>query len=266
MPPSISAFTGAVFAACLLVKLAHSQSFEDIGGGTSASVDNLAVQELLTQEVYSRIRNVTSLALRSELAEKSSFCILNIEEDWNNAFNFTQNLSFVSSCVVKTRGDVPQRLCTAAEIRFYFSNTFMKSGSSSYLNPNRNCNLTSWEPGCEPGWACSTGSNQNLDLRNSQDIPARITDCQPCCEGFFCPHGITCMIPCPLGSYCPLATLNKTTGVCEPYSYQLPPGHPNHTCGGANIWADVRRSSEVFCSAGSYCPSNTEKIPCGSGY
>nr|GMC48448.1 ABC transporter G family member 24-like [Ipomoea batatas] len=265
MPPSISAFTGAVFAACLLVKLAHSQSFEDIGGGTSASVDNLAVQELLTQEVYSRIRNVTSLALRSELAEKSSFCILNIEEDWNNAFNFTQNLSFVSSCVVKTRGDVPQRLCTAAEIRFYFSNTFMKSGSSSYLNPNRNCNLTSWEPGCEPGWACSTGSNQNLDLRNSQDIPARITDCQPCCEGFFCPHGITCMIPCPLGSYCPLATLNKTTGVCEPYSYQLPPGHPNHTCGGANIWADVRRSSEVFCSAGSYCPSNTEKIPCGSG-
>lgn len=78
MPPSISAFTGAVFAACLLVKLAHSQSFEDIGGGTSASVDNLAVQELLTQEVYSRIRNVTSLALRSELAEKSSFCILNM--------------------------------------------------------------------------------------------------------------------------------------------------------------------------------------------
>ncbi|KAK4598008.1 hypothetical protein RGQ29_015499 [Quercus rubra] len=27
------------------------------------------------------------------------------------------------------------------------------------------------------------------------------------------------MIPCPLGSYCPLATLNKTTGVCELYLY-----------------------------------------------
>lgn len=66
--------------------------------------------------------------------------------------------------------------------------------SMSYLNPNRNCNLTSWVPGCEPGWACSTGSNQNPDLRNLQDIPARTTDCQSCCEGFFCPQGITCMI------------------------------------------------------------------------
>ncbi|CAH9080382.1 unnamed protein product [Cuscuta epithymum] len=70
---------------------------------------------------------------------------------------------------------------------------------------------------------------------------------------------------CPLGSYCPRATLNNDTGVCEPYNYQLPHGHSNHSCGGANIWADVGRSSEIFCSAGSYCPSNTEKIPCSSG-
>nr|AIU41653.1 ABC transporter family protein [Hevea brasiliensis] len=71
---------------------------------------------------------------------------------------------------------------------------------------------------------------------------------------------------CPLGSYCPLAKLNNTTGVCEPYHYQLPPGQPNHTCGGANIWADVGSSSEIFCSAGSYCPTTVQKNSCSSGH
>jgi len=41
---------------------------------------------------------------------------------------------------------------------------------------------------------------------------------------------------------------------------------PNHTCGGANVWADVRSSSEIFCSAGSYCPTTTKRISCSSGY
>jgi len=50
------------------------------------------------------------------------------------------------------------------------------------------------------------------------------------------------------------------------YSYQLPPGQPNHTCGGANIWADVGSSSEIFCSAGSYCPTTVQKNSCSSGY
>ncbi|KAI3437505.1 ABC transporter domain-containing protein [Psidium guajava] len=97
-------------------------------------------------------------------------------------------------------------------------------------------------------------------------MPSRTHDCQPCCEGFFCPQGITCMIPCPLGSYCPLATLNKTTGTCDPYNYQIPPGQLNHTCGGADIWADIQRGSELFCSAGSYCPTTIKRMPCSSGH
>ncbi|GFZ14735.1 ABC transporter family protein [Actinidia rufa] len=113
--------------------------------------------------------------------------------------------------------DISRRLCTAAEAKLYFSNFISSgSGSANYLNPNKNCNLTSWLPGCEPGWACSVGQDVEVDLKNSKDIPARSLDCQPCCEGFFCPHGMTCMISCPLGSYCPLATLNKATGTCEP--------------------------------------------------
>lgn len=91
--------------------------------------------------------------------------------------------------------DVTQRICTAAEMKFYFSG-FMtqKSGEAQILKPNRNCNLTSWIPGCEPGWASSVPSNIKVDLRDSITIPQRTHDSQPCCEGFFCPRGLTCMI------------------------------------------------------------------------
>jgi len=50
------------------------------------------------------------------------------------------------------------------------------------------------------------------------------------------------------------------------YGYQIPPGHPNHTCGGADAWAPVAASSEIFCAPGSYCPRTTLKVPCSSGY
>ncbi|CAL5404537.1 unnamed protein product [Camellia sinensis] len=229
--------------------------------------NNPAVLSLFTEVVYGRLSNLTSSILSSEFVNNASFCIKDPNLDWDRAFNYSSDLSFVSSCIQKTNGDVSRRLCTAAEAKLYFSN-FFKGGSSStsYLKPNKNCNLTSWVSGCEPGWACTVDPNEVVDIKNSKEIPSRNLNCQPCCEGFFCPHGITCMIPCPLGSYCPLATLNKATGVCEPYVYQLPPGQPNHTCGGANVWADVGSSSEVFCSAGSYCPTSIKKIPCGSGH
>ncbi|KAL3370830.1 hypothetical protein AABB24_007720 [Solanum stoloniferum] len=244
------------------VKFVWSQSIVN-GAGTASQLDNPAVLDLVTRTVYNRIYNLTLGLFDNQFSDKFKFCILNRDEEWNHAFNYSSNLAFLSACVTRTKGDIQRRLCTAAEISSYFSNTI--TSESNYLTPNRNCNLTSWVPGCEPGWACSTNSDQNPDLRNSREIPARTLACQSCCEGFFCPHGLTCMIPCPLGSYCPLATLNRNTGICEPYSYQLPPGQPSHTCGGANIWSDVRSSSEVFCSAGSYCPTNTEKNHCSSG-
>uniref|UniRef100_A0A5B7AXX0 Putative ABC transporter G family member 28-like n=1 Tax=Davidia involucrata TaxID=16924 RepID=A0A5B7AXX0_DAVIN len=228
---------------------------------------NPAVLRYLTQRVNNQLSNITATILSSEISNRSSFCVKDPQTDWDRAFNFSSNTDFLTSCIQRTRGDMPQRLCTAAEIKFYFSNFFEKeSESANYLKPNKNCNLTSWVPGCEPGWACRIGPNQEVNLKNSQNIPARTLECQACCEGFFCPHGITCMIPCPLGSFCPLATLNKTTGICEPYLYQLPPGQPNHTCGGANIWADVGSSSEVFCPAGSYCPTSIQKISCSKGH
>ena len=88
-------------------------------------------------------------------------------------------------------GDVFKRLCTAGEFQFYFS-SLLQSGSGN-LKLNKNCNLSTWLSGCQPGWACTVGE-QKIDLLNYDDLPDRTNDCQPCCEGFFCPHGLTCMM------------------------------------------------------------------------
>ncbi|XP_062184644.1 ABC transporter G family member 28-like [Phragmites australis] len=39
-----------------------------------------------------------------------------------------------------------------------------------------------------------------------------------------------------------------------------------HVCGGADMWADIRSTDDVFCPAGSYCPATTEKNNCSSGH
>lgn len=90
-----------------------------------------------------------------------------------------------------------QRLCTASEIQFYAANIMMGAlarKSTNFVTLNKNCNLSYWGAGCDPGWACTVGKNVLVDLKNIKEIPARTDDCQPCCEGFFCPHGLTCML------------------------------------------------------------------------
>ncbi|XP_061362484.1 ABC transporter G family member 28-like [Gastrolobium bilobum] len=219
--------------------------------------------EIFAQQIYRSMSNYTTV-FKAAIKKELGYCILDVDSDWDGAFNFTKDLSFLTICAQQMKGDITQRVCTAGEIEAY-ARSFATSTKSNFLKPNINCNLSSWVNGCEPGWGCK--ANQKVDLNsNKKEIPVRSVECQPCCEGFFCPHGITCMIPCPLGSYCPRAELNKTSGICEPYRYQLPPGKANHTCGGADIWADIMSSGEVFCSAGSYCPSTIIKNPCKEGY
>ncbi|CAM8955640.1 unnamed protein product [Rhodiola kirilowii] len=227
--------------------------------------NNPAALQLFSQVMFSRISNMSNI-LSDDVKKELSFCVEDVDADWNGAFNFSSDLTFMEQCLQKTKGSLTRRICTAAEIKFYFTSYFSTTKSTSFVGLNKNCNLSSWVSGCEPGWACSAGKDQKVDLKNSKDIPSRTLDCGPCCEGFFCPSGITCMIPCPLGSYCPSAKLNKTTGLCEPYRYQIPPGQPNHTCGGADRWGDIVRSSEVFCAAGAYCPSTIKKISCSKGH
>ncbi|GAU20307.1 hypothetical protein TSUD_337880 [Trifolium subterraneum] len=217
-----------------------------------------AAPAFYTQEIYEELQGLTT-TLTKDIKEDLGFCIKDVNKDWEEAFNFNGKLDFVDGCV-KQKGDFRNRMCTTAEIRYYFQSFFLEGGSSAgYVQPNINCNLTSWVSGCEPGWSCS--ADDKIDLtKDIKDVPSRIKECQPCCEGFFCPQGLTCMITCPLGSYCPLATLNQETGVCEPYSYQIPTGETDHTCGSADVWSGVVNNSDIFCSPGSYCPSPTHKV------
>ncbi|KAK9290111.1 hypothetical protein L1049_008275 [Liquidambar formosana] len=248
----------------IVIAILSSPGVWCVDGDDYSQTGNPTLLPLLTDIIYSRLSNLTAV-FSPEIIRRLGFCIKDVDAEWNGTFNFTGNLGFLTNCIKKTKGDITQRLCTAAEMKLYF-NSFFGTGptNTNYLRPNKNCNLTSWVSGCEPGWGCRVNLNQKVDLKNSKDMPARTRDCLPCCEGFFCPQGITCMIPCPLGSYCPRAKINKNTR--HLYRYQLPPGQSNHTCGGADIWADVTSSSEIFCSPGSYCPTTTKKIACSSGH
>ncbi|CAH9094531.1 unnamed protein product [Cuscuta europaea] len=230
-------------------------------------VNNPAEVQLLTRTVSNKLKNFTAL-FGDKITEQLGFCIENVDVEWKRAFDFTDT-EFLSNCIKRTKGDMMERLCTASEIQFYAANIMMgalQRKSTNFVTLNKNCNLSSWNSGCDPGWACSVGKDVAVDLKNMKEIPTRTNNCQPCCEGFFCPHGLTCMLPCPLGSYCPLAKLNEATAGCDPYNYQVQPGQSNQTCGGADMWADIITGHDLFCPAGSYCPTTIQKIPCDSGH
>nr|CAB3484016.1 unnamed protein product [Digitaria exilis] len=215
--------------------------------------------------VESQLNNLTN-TVAGTISDKFSFCVADPEEDWNEAFNYTSDLSFVNQCLKDTQGDLPQRLCTPEEVKFYFSSLYDRDGDKNInLKTNINCNISSWDRGCDAGWACATDPVPDPRNHDSNNIPLRTKNCQACCEGFFCPRGLTCMLPCPLGSYCPRATANDTTGLCDPYKYQITP-NTTESCGGADMWADIQSTEEIFCPAGYYCPTTTKKDDCSSGY
>ncbi|XP_020274336.1 ABC transporter G family member 28-like isoform X2 [Asparagus officinalis] len=156
--------------------------------------------------VYKRLMDLTG-TFRNEVKRNLEYCIKDADKDWNEAFNFSSELQFLSDCIKETKGGLTQRLCTSAEISFYFKSLYQNDGETArktnYLKPNLNCNLNSWVEGCEPGWSCSVGQkNQKVRLQDSKSMPARTINCRPCCAGFFCPRGITCMIRCFYKSSC----------------------------------------------------------------
>ncbi|CAN6234415.1 unnamed protein product [Urochloa humidicola] len=166
--------------------------------------------------IEKQLNNLTN-EVAGTISDKFSFCVADPQEDWNEAFNYTSNLEFVDRCLTETQGDLPQRLCTPDEVKFYFSSLYDRDGDKNInLKTNINCNISSWGKGCDPGWACATDPVPDPRNRDRNSIPLRRRNCQACCEGFFCPRGLTCMLPCPLGSYCPRATANDTTGLCDP--------------------------------------------------
>lgn len=85
-------------------------------------------------------------------------------------------------------GSVTDRLCGAAEIKSYFDNL----QSVNTPPPNQNCNSTSWGQACESGWSAAVVGNTSLAA--GQPIPERTLNPLPCCAGFFCPRGLSCML------------------------------------------------------------------------
>ncbi|XP_041995410.1 ABC transporter G family member 28-like [Salvia splendens] len=240
-------------------------------GDPAATADNPAAMELLSQAMFKRFNNFSAF-FGPDVKKHLKYCIRDMDAEWDKAFNFSKNTKFLAECVKGDKGmhNAMQRLCTAAEVKFYGQSLLggedgeVKRKYS--LRPNTNCNMSGWPEGCEPGWSCNVRKEDKVDIKNDKVIPERLLDCQPCCPGFFCPLGLTCMIPCPLGAYCPRAQVNEATGVCAPYRYQLPPGQVTHSCGSADMWSDFTSGHPLFCSGGFYCPTTTQKNPCTKGH
>uniref|UniRef100_M8BCW0 Putative white-brown complex-30-like protein n=1 Tax=Aegilops tauschii TaxID=37682 RepID=M8BCW0_AEGTA len=167
----------------------------------------------VTSALNAKLKKLTD-AFAPQVKRELGYCIQDTDAEWDATFNFSSDPKFLVDCMKK--GDLPQRVCTAAELKFYFE-SILRRGKKNYVRPNKNCNLSSWIDGCEPGWGCTADAGKEVDLQDAENFPSRTVDCQGCCPGFFCPRGLTCMIPCPLGAYCPQSTLNKTTGVCDPF-------------------------------------------------
>lgn len=103
-----------------------------------------------------------------------------------------------------------------SEMRLYFANL----ATVDTPPPNINCNATSWEQACEAGWAGRVSTSVNLD---SEIVPSRILNPLPCCEGFFCPRGLSCMIrkPNPLAWFPQFFCLNEELINFTSSSYRL---------------------------------------------
>ncbi|KAL5214931.1 hypothetical protein ABZP36_004083 [Zizania latifolia] len=200
-PTPISARRALVPMALLLLLLLFAapaaavdsprRSLDALDKGEVASL--AAGNPIVAGAMNDRLKSLTA-AFAQQIGRELRYCIKDSDDEWNTAFNFSSDPIFLSNCMRSTDGDLPQRVCTAAEMKFYFGSFLDSNGRRNYVRPNKNCNLTSWIDGCEAGWACSAGKDQKIDLQDAVNFPSRTLDCQGCCAGFFCPHGLTCMI------------------------------------------------------------------------
>ena len=62
-------------------------------------------------------------------------------------------------------------------------------------------------------------------------------------------------------------TMYLNCGTLIRYKYQITPNSSStESCGGADMWADIQSTEEIFCPAGYYCPTTTKRDSCSSGY
>lgn len=106
-------------------------------------------------------------------------------------------------------------LCGPTELDFYFRYLLLTDNPEQV--PSSFSSLTICDVGSSSGMsnACAPGFFQTAqvpELPGPGHVNPELGAAKPCCPGFFCPNLLTCMIPCPLGAYCPRC-------VCLRYSY-----------------------------------------------
>ncbi|KAL4449383.1 hypothetical protein ABPG77_007027 [Micractinium sp. CCAP 211/92] len=174
-------------------------------------------------------------------------------------------------CSNSTRMDL--HLCSPPEIELYYKYMLLTENPEK-VPDNQHCSAgEEGQPACSPGFF-----DANLENRPSTLVPQQA---HACCEGFFCPPELTCMVPCPLGSYCPRARAaapperyrHGDAQWCAPYAYK---GRQDLGCGGADKWRIIpgsafplerweEGSGSIYCDGGSYCPNTTAMHGCPPG-
>ncbi|KAL3838309.1 hypothetical protein ACJIZ3_022900 [Penstemon smallii] len=88
---------------CPLVQLVQCQGdFQN--GINSSQLDNPTVLNQFTELVNQRLSSATSDLIHSEIAQRATFCVTDPEDDWNRSFNYSDNLAFLSRCIMTTGG------------------------------------------------------------------------------------------------------------------------------------------------------------------
>ncbi|KAL3834155.1 hypothetical protein ACJIZ3_008891 [Penstemon smallii] len=90
---------------CFLLRFVQCQQvFEnDYNGINTSQINDPTVLNEFTDSVYQRLSRATSDLINSEIAQRATFCVTDPQDDWNRSFNFSENLDFVSKCIVTTK-------------------------------------------------------------------------------------------------------------------------------------------------------------------
>lgn len=99
-----------------------------------------------------------------------------------------------SLCSNRTRIDL--HLCGPEELEHYYQYMLLTDNQEK-VPDSLQCTAggSGSQPACTPGF---------LDARLENRV-ASVVPQEPvaCCEGYFCPAQLSCMVPCPLGAFCP---------------------------------------------------------------
>ncbi|GFZ12814.1 hypothetical protein Acr_23g0011990 [Actinidia rufa] len=81
----------------------HVNGASDDDEGQNNATNPAAVQ-LFSQLIFSEFSNL-SRYVSADILKQLSFCINDVDAEWNSAFNFSSDLTFLTTCTQKTKGD-----------------------------------------------------------------------------------------------------------------------------------------------------------------